>query len=79
LRCSGGNRDSGGSGNSGEVEKSAAETVLVEVAVKETVVLEAAEADTALAAAGASNNQHNSGGSVKGSSGQQSTKWQRQC
>ena len=53
--------------------------VLVEAAVKETVVLEAAEADTALAAAGASNNQHNSGGSVKGSSGQQSTKWQRQC
>ena len=58
---------------------SAAETVLMEAAVKETVVLEAAEADTVLAAAVASNNQRNSGGSVNGGSGQQSTKWQQQC
>ena len=76
---SSGNRGSGGGSNGGKTATSEAEPVLVEAAVKETVVLEAAEADTSLAAVGASNNQHNSGSSVNGSSGQQSIKWQRQC
>jgi hypothetical protein len=51
----------------------------VKTAVKEIVVLEAVEADTALAAVGASNNQHNSGSSVNSGSSQQSTKQQQQC